>query len=185
MSVPHKQKQRLTPQEKEARWTAYKLCRMIDYCKLSGRDARVLKDQAKRYNIRFSGPVVDLSEVLPALHDFLSTYGPIVRRMERTGLDLVDDPVLVGGSSSPALERYRLARAGLAEHELARARGEFLPSSVIGEGLRAFAHRMRSFSKVLEQRRDVELMDLFDGVTDDALRSMIGVLNSAIEKEGS
>ncbi len=48
----------------------------------------------------------------------------IARAEHRRG---VEDPLMVGGDNSPALERYRTARAKLAELDLAVKRGELLP----------------------------------------------------------
>jgi hypothetical protein len=58
------------------------------------------------------------------------------------------DPLLIG-ATSPALERYRLARASLAELELERARGNLVPRAEIDTALARFAGKLRQAGETL------------------------------------
>lgn len=109
-------------QEEDRRWEYLHTTPKRTYMEISGRSARVLIDQAERYGLpypRGSRQPVDLEKVIRWLHDFLA------KNAQRLSAPRTDDPLLAG-SDSPALERYRLARAAREELELAARRGELL-----------------------------------------------------------
>lgn len=45
------------------------------YCELSGRDNRVIIDQAERYNLAISGATVNLYKAIRSFHDFIAESG--------------------------------------------------------------------------------------------------------------
>lgn len=109
-------------QEEERRWQYLRSTPKRVYMELSGRSARVLIDQARRHGLPYptgQRSPVDLTQVIRWLHDLLAEHG------QRLSAPPTDDPLLAG-SNSPALERYRLARAAREELELAARRGELL-----------------------------------------------------------
>ena len=102
LTRPEREALRRHEKEKEERlrWQFYKCIPQKHWRQMSGRQAKVLIEQADRYNLPFGGATVDLPAVVRALHDFLADNALKLARVD-------DDPLLTGGTSSPALERYR------------------------------------------------------------------------------
>lgn len=109
-------------QEEDKRWQFYRSIPKAHWKEMSGRTPRTFIDQAKLHGFPYpTGPKtpIDLPAVVKWLHDFLADNA------QRLSAPHTDDPLLAG-SNSPALERYRLARAAREELELAARRGELL-----------------------------------------------------------
>lgn len=109
-------------QEDERRWQYYRTTPKSHYLEMSGRAARIVIDQAARYGLPYPPgrqAAVDLGQVIAWLHDFLA------RNAGKLNAPQTDDPLL-SGVNSPALERYRIARACREELELAVRKGELV-----------------------------------------------------------
>lgn len=80
-----------------------------------------------------------------------------------------DDPAM-SGPDSPALERYRLAKAELSELELAEKRKQLLPRGVVRQALASWAAILRNAGDQLGRRFGVGaqrvLTDALDGCHD-------------------
>ena len=61
--------------EERTRWEYYATIPQKHWRQMSGRQAKVLQEQAVRYGIPFGGATVDLSAVVRLLHDFLRDNG--------------------------------------------------------------------------------------------------------------
>jgi phage terminase Nu1 subunit (DNA packaging protein) len=77
------------------------------------------------------------------------------------------DP-LMAGTVSPALERYRVARAKLAELELREKRKQWWPADQVIAGLNVFASTMRSAFEALRREHGPEAYKLMDDALSDA-----------------
>ncbi len=109
-------------QEEKRRWQYYRSIPKSHWREMSGRSPRVLIDAADRHGFPYptgQKTAIDLPAVVKWLHDFLA------KNAQRLSAPHTDDPLLAG-SNSPALERYRLARAAREELELAARRGDLL-----------------------------------------------------------
>lgn len=58
--------------EEKKRWDFYRSIPQKHWAKMSGRQPKVINEQAKRYGIPFDGAEVDLPAVVMAFHDFLA-----------------------------------------------------------------------------------------------------------------
>src|SRR5439155_17515646 len=105
-------------QEEKRRWQYYRSIPQKHCREMSGRQAKVLIEQAECYGIPFGGATVDLPKVVRALHDFLADNAVKLAREE--------DPLMQGGGSL-ALERYREERAALARLDRLEREKELLP----------------------------------------------------------
>src|SRR4029079_4755941 len=85
--------------EERLRWQHYPTIPQKHWREMSGRQTKVINEQADRYGLPFGGPFINLPALARALHDFLATNA--------LKLAKEDDELLQGGGSSPALERYR------------------------------------------------------------------------------
>ena len=91
--------------EERLRWQYYAAIPQKHWRAMSGRQTKVINEQALRYDLPFGGATVNLPAVVRALHDFLAENAHKLNR---------DDDELLPGNGSPALERYREERALLA-----------------------------------------------------------------------
>src|SRR3954464_8087314 len=58
--------------EEQLRWKYYASIPQKHWRTMSGRQTKVLQEQADRYGIPFGGATVDLSRVVRCIHDFLA-----------------------------------------------------------------------------------------------------------------
>lgn len=150
--------------EEAQRWAYYATIPQIHWRKMSGRQAKTLQEQAERYGIPFGEAVVDLPRVVKALHDFLAKKAHVLAAAE------TDDPLLVGGNS-PALERYRDAKAKLANLELEAKRRELVPREQVHDALARVASILRAAGETI-QRYSVEAHRVLDEALESAQREI-------------
>jgi hypothetical protein len=134
------------------------------WAKWSGRQQKVLNEQAARYGIPIAGATISLPAVALWLHEFLATHA---RRL--AGVD-ADDPLLAG-ASSPALERYRLARAKREELGYERDLGAWLPRTEVHEGLELFAAILRPAIETLQRQFGPAAHALVDDALTEAIHA--------------
>ena len=130
---------------------------------MSGRQSKVLQEQAERYGIPFGGPTVNLPAVVRAFHDFLSDNAAKLARE--------DDP-LMQGSGSPALERYREERAAIARLDRLEREEALLPRDVVREALGRIAGILRGAGDTLLRLFGLEAGQVLYEALDDAGREV-------------
>lgn len=81
-----------------------------------------------------------------------------------------DDPLLVGSGDSPNLERYRGAKAALAEMDLEERTKTHANLQALDTTLLRFASRLRRGGEVLQRRFGNEASDVLNEAIDDAER---------------
>jgi len=79
----------------------------------------------------------------------------------------VADDMLVG-ESSPALERYRTARAGLAELDLEREQKTHVALADLGPALSRFTARLRQAGEILQRRFGSDASDILNDAIEEA-----------------
>jgi hypothetical protein len=100
------------------------------------------------------------------LLDGRAVIDAIVAHRAQTGTTS-EDPLMAGGDS-PALERYRAARASLAELELERQRKTHISLSDIETMLNRFASLIRRAGETLQRRFGNDSSDILNTAIDDA-----------------
>lgn len=98
--------------EEELRWDYYRSIPQKHWRAMSGRQTKVINEQADRYAIPFGGPTIDLPSVVKALHDFLAANA--VKFSQN------------GSGELEGLERLRRAKAEIAELDRDRKRGGYV-----------------------------------------------------------
>lgn len=78
-------------------------------------------------------------------------------------------------ADSPSLERYRAARADLAEHELAVRRGELIPRDEMMEVLRYCARVLRTAGEQLQKSFGRDAQELLNGALDEFEETIHGL----------
>jgi hypothetical protein len=150
--------------EEEQRWSFYRSIPQKHWREMSGRQPKILREQAQAYGIPFDGATVDLPTVVKALHDFLAKNG-------RKLLADTDDPMLAVGNS-PALEEYRRERAKLARLDRLEREEVLLPREKVHEGLTRIAAILRSAGETLQRSFGSEPYQVLMEALDDARREI-------------
>ena len=128
---------------------------------MSGRQTKVLNEQAQRYGLPFGGPTLDLTKLAPALHDFLAKNALKLAR---------DEDDLMNGAGSPALERYREERAAIARLDRRKMEGELQPRHEVREMMGTVASILRGAGDALTQQFGPAAAEILHEALNDAQR---------------
>ena len=148
--------------EEATRYAYYASIPKSHWQQLSGRQPKVLNEQAARYGVPIGAKLIDLGDVATWLHNFLAKHG---RRI----FDAGDDPLLAG-VDSPALERYRGEKATLAKLERQEKERRLLPRDAIHEALMRTASILRRTSELLHKNHGPEAGRLLGEALEDCQR---------------
>lgn len=132
--------------EEEQRWGFYRAIPQRHWREMSGRQTKVLHEQAERYGIPFGGASICLPDVVRAVHELLAKHG---RKLLAGNGE--DDPLLAG-PVSPALERYRAARADREELAYERDLGKWMERDKVHEALAKLAKLLRDAGDALQRQ---------------------------------
>lgn len=130
---------------------------------MSGRQTKVINEQAIRYGIPFGGAKIDLPAVVKAIHDFLAENAVKLAR---------DDDVLLQGGSSPALELYREERAKIARFDRLERERQLLPRDEVNQSLSRIAAILRGAGDAIQRQFGVAAREILDEALADAQREM-------------
>jgi hypothetical protein len=97
-------------QEEARRWAYYRSIPQKHWREMSGRQTKVLHDQAELYGIPFGGATIDLPAVARRLHDFLAEHAQVFAALRTPAGS-------AGGGDDDAALAVRLLRAKTAEKE--------------------------------------------------------------------
>lgn len=151
--------------EETKRWQYYRTVPQKHWREMSGRQAKVLNEQAVLYGLPFGTAVIDLPVVVRAWHDFLARNAKKLSALD------CDDPLLAG-ENSPALERYRDERAKLAKMDRLERERTLLPRDEIHEMLGRVAGIIRGAGDGLQRQYGSEAHALLDEAMDDAVKEI-------------
>ena len=149
--------------EERLRWQHYAAIPQKHWRQMSGRQTKVINEQAARYGIPFGGAKIDLAAVVRALHDFLAENATKLAR---------DEDELMQGSVSPALERYREERAAIARLDRLEREGQLLPRDATREMLGRIAGILRGAGDTLQRQFGNAATEILHEALDDAQREI-------------
>lgn len=149
--------------EERLRWQYYGSIPKKHWRQMSGRQTKVINEQAERYGIPFGGPTVSLPAVVRRFHNFLAENAYKLAQ---------DDDLLQGGGASPALERYREERSALARLDRLDREGALLPRDEVREALGRIAAILRTAGETLQRQFGSEAADILYEALDDAQRDV-------------
>ena len=155
-------------EEERKRWAYYETIPKKHWVEMSGRQVKVLNEQAVRYGLPIGGRVINLSLVVRAFHDFLA------RNKHRLAAD--NDPLLTGGRNSAALERYRVAQAELAELDLQERRNSMVPRDDVRLCYALIASHIRNAGETLQKTFGPDAHAILQEALDDADRALVDAL---------
>lgn len=155
--------------ERVDRWKYYRSIPKKHWKEMSGRQDKVLNEQAGRYGVPIGGPIIDLVAVVAWLHTFLADNAGILAAGK------VDDPLMIG--DSPALERYRAAKAEHAELDLAERKKMLIDRAEIHARLTRIASAHKAFRETLERKLGRDALDWFEQALEVLEREAEGLDN--------
>ena len=138
--------------EEEARWQHYGSIPKGHYCKLAGRQQKVVDEQARRYDLPLIGPNCNLAQVLSRFHDLLAQWGPRMLQAE-------EESEMLGGETSPALERWREEKFLLARIERREKERRLIPIDLLNRYMQLFASQLRTFGERLQKHYGPAALD--------------------------
>ena len=145
--------------EEELRWEYYRAIPAKHWRTMSGRQTKVIHDQAARYGLPIGGPTIDLPAVVRGLHDFLAANA---RKLAAGG---VDDPALAGVTNLDRKREEDWKTARLKRHIL---EGAYLPRADVHTGLTRFASRIRRAGEALQRNYGPDALKILDDALTDA-----------------
>jgi hypothetical protein len=145
--------------EEKLRWQYYRSIPQKHWRKMSGRQTKVINEQAERYGLPFGGAKICLPDVVRALHDFLADNA--------RKLAAETDELMVGGSS-PALERYREERAAMAKLDRLEREGGLVPRDEVRTCFGRIATILRGAGDALQREFGPAAVEILYEALDDA-----------------
>jgi hypothetical protein len=150
--------------EETLRWQYYRSIPQKHWREMSGRQAKVLNEQALLYGLPFGSASISLPDVVRRLHDLLATHG-------RQLLADESDPLL-GRGNSPALEQYRQERARLAQLDRLEREGELVEAVLVRAFLTRLAELCRTAGTQLQTQCGALAHELWESVFDQIEREV-------------
>lgn len=149
-------------EKKDAAFYAEVFARCVpkaDYCRMAGRQNKLIDDAARNYDLPVGGATVDLYAAIKALHDLIASNAQRLRR------DVEDD--------REELEKEKLRKQieGLEwdndrkQIDLSHARGEAIPKLELRQALSALQAQLRAFGQHL-RRSNPTAVDEFNELLD-------------------
>jgi hypothetical protein len=139
-------------------------CRRLprrDWCAWSGRQPKILNEQAVRYGLPIAGPTIDLPSLARWLHDFLAAHAGALAR----GDPAHDD------AAALAL-RERTAKTRRIELALERDLGLWLPREEVHDGLSRISAVLRACGESLQRQCGAAAVKILNDALDDAQREL-------------
>jgi hypothetical protein len=150
--------------EDAARLAYYRTVPKKHYRELSGRQDKILNEQAKRHGLPIGGSVVDLFGVIKRFHDLLAEHAKAKHKEE---------------PDSPALERFREERALLARLDRLEREGSLLPRDLVHTALGVFASTVRQGLEQIQRQFGRDAYQMMDEVLTDGQNAMLATIAAA------
>lgn len=144
--------------EEELRWQYYSSIPQKHWRAMSGRQAKVINEQAQRYGIPFGGATINLAAVVKALHDFLAENKAVLT------IDGDDD------EQSEELDKWRAVKRQREEIKLNAELGLFIPRDQIRTGFVRVATILRRAGETLQKQFGAEAHAIVEEALSDAER---------------
>jgi hypothetical protein len=141
------------------------------FTELTGKRPKVVNDLGTRYGLTVRGKTVDLGVVLTQLFDLLTrlSRNPL-KALDALGFPVDDDSLAMAGGDGPSLERWRAAKAELAEMEVQERRGNLIPRAIVHQSFAIEASLHRTCGAQLQKQFGPEAHDIFNEMLDACAR---------------
>jgi hypothetical protein len=149
--------------EEEDRWRYYRAVPQKHYREMSGRQTKVLNEQAIRHGIPCGGPVIDLAAVVRWVHDFLASHAHVLSRQNG---EQIADPAKREDA------RYKRERTKLLRLRRQAKEGQLLRRSDVHEALMGIAAIYRRAGQRLRTQFGDEAYQIIEEGWDDVQRKI-------------
>lgn len=150
--------------DEKKKWALYRAIPQADWCRLSGRQRKVLRDQARKLNLPMGAESIDLAVLLPALHDLFSR---------------IDAGMVNGPAADDADARLKMARAEIAELQVAERTGRVVSRAAVQQCYAVIGHSLRKAAEVLGKHYGPEAQRILDERLDHAQSLLDAIMESA------
>ena len=151
--------------DEQQRLKHFAAIRKGEWKRWSGRQVKVVNEQADRYALPIGGPTIDLPAFVKAFHDFLAANA-----LKLCGADS-DDPSLAG-CASPATERKRQIEVKLLELKFERERGQWIERRAIHEGHNRIGSVLRQAGDALLRNFGPSAQKILNDALDNSQREI-------------
>ena len=159
--------------KEEQFWEHVENCPKGLYHRMSGRQYKVLNEQAKRYGIPCGERKVNLAAVVKWIHDYLADGArkPRAGPMPAAMGDELDGEMLeaFGDASSPALELYRMVRAQQEAIKLEKVREQVIERETLRDGLARIMNSLRQTGAQIQKVGGSEAHAVWEDGIGDAM----------------
>ena len=142
------------------------------YCEWSGRQHKVVKEQAERYGLPIGGKTVSIPAALHAFHDLIAKFhGKLVP----SGIPATDDDVLAEAmwrSKDPLQAAFIKQRIRKEKRQNDVAEGLLIDAGQIAQDLTVIGRKIANAIEQFERRFGVEVGDAFRQLVDDIGREI-------------
>jgi hypothetical protein len=132
----------------------------------SGRQHKVLAEQAQRYGVPLEGETIDLPRVAKWLHDLLAEHGPRILSGDAS------EEIWTGDASSPALERLREVQYEIKKRELAELDKVLVSRDAMHKCLTQIVTILRAGGDTFQKQFGPDALDLLNDLIADCDRSV-------------
>lgn len=151
--------------EEGQRLKHFRAIRKAEWRIWSGRQIKVINEQAERYGLPMGGPTIDLPVFVKALHDFLADNARKLAGAES------DDPTLAG-ATSPAMERKRQLECRKLELQLEREQGLWIERKRVHDGHGRIGGLLRVAGEALLRQFGPAAQKIFNDALDNCEREI-------------
>jgi len=157
--------------DEEQRQKHYRSIRKKEWREWSGRQIKVINEQAERYGLPIGSATIDLPAFVKALHEFLADNA---RKL--AGAD--DDDPEIAGVASPALERKRQFECRKLELQIEREQGLWIERRIIHDGHSRIGGILRVAGEALLRQFGSRAQKILNDALDNCKREIDRLLAS-------
>lgn len=165
--------------DEDLRWKIYQSIPQKDWLRMSGRQAKVINEQAARYGLPFGGSEINLPDLAFALHNFLAAHARILGKSARhIGLDEEDEDDEPGDDELLKHEKYlreRLRRLADERQTIDRAANHAALAEIAG--------LIRGLGDALQKKFGPDALEMLDSTLNDCERRIVDMLPDALPEE--
>lgn len=152
-------------QDEQSRERHYREIPKKDWVRMSGRQHKILDEQARRYGIPIDGKSIDLYRIANWLHGFIAENGRKLSAAES------EEDLLYGGDgTSPALEKLRMESYRLKRLDRLERENQLIPREKIHTAMVLFASTIKSLGDDLQHRFGPDALEMLNDRIADAER---------------
>jgi hypothetical protein len=151
----------------EQRAATFAAVRKGEWAKWSGRQVKVINEQAERDGAPMLGATFSLPEFAKWFHDWRATIAPILAAAKKAVVGGPD--ANIGERINRARARREEAKATREELECRKALGQWVELEKVHEGLALFAKIMRGANQTVARKFGAEAQTILDDAIEDAI----------------